>query len=135
MAEKEVFQKRDIVDVKNSKMLAFGKIANIKGDKAVVHFREPRQPEVCEECGIGIMLSVNASTGEIECLRSGCGHKHGFEERNETIPLSQLINITSIRKSEEKKRIRKDVTAILMKAKKKDILEEKNIEKIIKLLS
>ena len=50
------------------------------GALASVRFRIPARPMVCAECGSHAHLSVNGATGEIVCMRSHCGHGHGFEE-------------------------------------------------------
>ncbi len=98
-----MFNKGDLVDVKERKLRAYGEVIETQGDEAVVHFCEPRHPDKCAGCGFSHGLSMNGGTGEIVCMISGCGYEHGFEERDEIIKLEKLINITAQRKAKEKK--------------------------------
>lgn len=50
------------------------------GALASVRFSLPATPMVCAACGSSAHLSMNGATGEIECMRSHCGHSHGFED-------------------------------------------------------
>jgi hypothetical protein len=57
---------------------------------ATVCFRVPNTPHVCEECESPLELSVNGATGEIVCMRTGCGHGHGFSPCEIDVPLSKI---------------------------------------------
>ncbi len=56
-----------------------GTLKSIKGEETVVEFRIPVRPFVCADCGSPAHLSMNGASGTVVCLRSGCGHDHGFE--------------------------------------------------------
>lgn len=105
-----MFKIGDTVDIKGRKDLDYyGKILEIKGAKTVVRLKFVRHPEgrgrgICESCGSPGFFSVNAGTGEIVCMKTGCGHGYGFTERDEIIPLEKLINITEKRNQEEKQK-------------------------------
>jgi hypothetical protein len=58
--------------------------------KAEVRLRRPKQVRSCASCGAVASLSENASTGEIVCMRSGCGHEHGFDTIVDEFALEQL---------------------------------------------
>jgi len=65
-------------------------------EEAKIRFKKPNKPDVCSDCG-SPTLSTNLFSGEVSCMRSGCGHKHGFEEYNETVLISQFIDPSKIR--------------------------------------
>lgn len=98
-----MFSINDRVDVKGREMPVYGKITEILDKKAIVHFRIPRDPknDICALCDWPGFLQICGNTGEVVCMRSGCGHGHGFEERDEIISLDKLINISTQRKKEE----------------------------------
>lgn len=56
-----------------------GILKSIDGENTVVEFRVPVNPYVCASCGSHSGLSRNGATGQVTCMRSGCGHDHGFE--------------------------------------------------------
>jgi len=105
-----MFKAGDVVDIKGRKLDYYGKILEIKDDKAVVHLKFVRHPEgrqngICEHCGgPGFNFSMNAGSGEIKCM--DCDHEYGFEERDEVISLDKLTNITE-KRNEGKKQERK----------------------------
>ncbi len=70
---------------------AFGTFSRLLADgKAEVHFKRAREPVVCQACGGIAHLSRNASTGEIVCMRTGCGEEHGFDVIVETLPIADI---------------------------------------------
>ena len=131
----------DVNDRKRTKFSVYGKITEINGDTAVVYFRIPRDPKkgTCEGCRWPGLLSMNGSTGEIECMRSGCGHSHGWEKRYEIIPLLKLINITEKRKIEKKKKTESDfrynLKNVLDKAIRAGVIREEQKEEVLKILA
>lgn len=58
---------------------------------ATVRFKVPNTPTECEECGSSSDFSVNGATGEIVCMRTGCGHGHGFREVDISVPFSNIV--------------------------------------------
>lgn len=121
-----MFAIHDLVDVKDREQLpVYGKIVELQGEKAVVNFKIPRQPKTCSGCGWPFNLSINGNTGEIECMRSGCGHRHGFEDRTEIIPLSQLINISAQRSAEKKRKMVEDLKGTILKIRSELAVAEK----------
>lgn len=59
-----------------------------------IMYKTPKQPKekgICDKCKWPGMLSKNGGTGEIVCIRSGCGHDHGFDEVTNSIHESKLI--------------------------------------------
>lgn len=85
----------DLVDVQGRSLRCYGEIKELRGT-ALVHFKEPRRPNrgggrLCDECGRGSGLSQNIMSGEVVCMASGCGHRHGFDERDEEIAIGLLI--------------------------------------------
>lgn len=119
-----MFKVGDTVDIKGRKDLDYyGKILEIKDDKAVVHLKFVRHPEgrehgTCESCGWPGFFSVYGNTGEIECMKSGCGHRYGFTERDEVIPLEKLINITEKRNEEKKQKRISEIKSCVRTAKR-----------------
>lgn len=105
-----MFRVGDTVDIKGRTDLDYyGKILEIKKDKAIVHLKFVRHPEgrergVCEACGFPGFFSVNGGTGEIVCMKSGCGYGYGFIERDELVSIDKLINITEKKKQKEKQK-------------------------------
>lgn len=57
---------------------------------AGVEYKVPNLPDECQACGRTGGLSRNGGTGEIECMNTGCGHKHGFQTISVKLPLSSL---------------------------------------------
>lgn len=49
--------------------------------RLTIEIQIPHTPEVCGRCGSGAGLSRNLAGGEIVCMMSGCGHKHGFSPK------------------------------------------------------
>jgi hypothetical protein len=54
-------------------------LAEVNGKIAKIRFKIPNRPRVCKACGGEYELSMNGGTGEIECMRTGCGYRHGFK--------------------------------------------------------
>ena len=113
-----MFNVKDLVGVPSRRDLTnYGTIEELRPDnKALVHFRTPRQPEergCCDHCHWPGMLSQNGGTGEVVCMRSGCGHDHGFDERDEVLSLDLLVNITTKRQEEKKGKFRERLNALL----------------------
>lgn len=112
-----MFHVKDLVDVPGRALTNYGRIRELRsGGRALVRFREPRQPEqsgCCDSCHFPGMLSQNAGTGEISCMRSGCGHEHGFDEHDELIAFDLLVNITMKRRDEKKAEFRKRLAVLL----------------------
>lgn len=122
-----MFNLNDLVNVPGRPDLTnYGTIMELRPDgKALVRFRTPRKPMeygTCDDCGLPGMLSQNSSTGEIVCMSFGCGHEHGFVERDEELPLGTLVNITAQRREKRKEQFR---------ARLNDLLEEGVSEEFI----
>lgn len=103
-----------------------GRIMELRpNSKALVHFRTPRQPKerrICDKCGLSGGLSRNGGTGEITCMRTGCGHDHGFDEHDEELPLDQLVNITAQSYDRRKNKFREELTVLLQEGVKEKFL-------------
>jgi|SRR3989338_5794282 len=119
-----MFKAGDLVDINERNDLDFyGKISEIKDDKAVVHLKFVRHPKgrengTCESCGCPGFFSVNSGTGEIVCMRTGCGHGYGFIERDEIVRLDKLINITEKRNEEKKQKRISEIKSCVNTAKR-----------------
>jgi len=59
-------------------------------ETADVKFNIPVTPDKCARCGWPGLLSMNMTFGEVECMRSGCGHLHGFHDVTIKVPLRNL---------------------------------------------
>jgi len=81
---------KSVVDFTDSKYRVYGVVKSIEGEKVTLSFTEANHPEACEKCGSSVNLSVNGGSGEVECLRTGCGHRHGFKEWEEDHLISEL---------------------------------------------
>lgn len=87
----------DVVDAADCGVLThYPQIKEFLPDgRVVLHFKEPNQPDSCGACGAVGSLSENISTGEVVCQRTGCGHEHGFRERDAAVLQNALReNIT-----------------------------------------
>ncbi len=93
------FNSGDLVDVQGRKLVAYGEITKIEGTKAVVHFNDPVLAQSCARCGFPKLSLHICADGQIGC--GHCGHEHGFEDRDEIIEISKLINITEKRAAEK----------------------------------
>jgi hypothetical protein len=121
----KLFKVGDLVDVKNRGDLThYGRVKALHDNKALVHFRMPRQPKngCCDRCHSPGLLSEDFGTGEIVCMRSGCGHSHGFNQRDEKISLNLLVNITTKRHSEDKSKFRTRLAALLREGVKSELI-------------
>lgn len=123
------FQVNDVVDVKGrSDITNYGTIVAMPNrDQAQVKFRTPKQPKkrnICDSCGFPHMLSQNGGTGEITCMRSGCGHDHGFDERTELVDYFKLINITAQRTKERRGQWTARLQALLAEGVRDHIITE-----------
>lgn len=140
--DKIMFKIGDIIDVKNRRDLtAYGEIKKFIDEdgtkKAVIHFRLPREPKefnMCEECGWPGFISVDGGTGERVCMKTGCGHGHGFEEREEIIALDKLVNISSKRKKKKLKEMKEEMDIILEQAIEDGIISQGVQKKVLELL-
>jgi hypothetical protein len=131
------FNVNDLVDVRGRRLTNYGIVREVHANgKALVHFRTPRQPYEgrCEYCGFSGMLSNNGATGEVVCLRSGCGGEHGFDERDETIPLDLLINISAKQQEEKKAKFRDRLAALLKEGVNEKFLAPKEYTRILQAL-
>ena len=131
-----MFNVKDIVHVPSRRALTlYGSITELHPDsKAIIIFwipREPKERNACDECG-SATLSVNGSTGEIVCMRSGCGHEHGFKSREEVISLDLLVNITTKRQEEKKAAFRKRLNDLLEEGVKEKFLTPEASDRILK---
>lgn len=123
-----VFEVNDYVDIaRRTDLTAYGKITAINGENATVFFKLPRRSEnptkgtwdTCEDCGWPGFLSVSGNTGELVCMKSGCGHGYGFEKRTEIIPLMKLINISTQYRNKEKRGLLSNMQSIYSDLKNK----------------
>ena len=114
----------DLVDVKGRNLTFGGRVkAFLPKNEVVVHFKTPRQPKkrnFCDDCGMHGTLSMNGDSGEVVCMRTGCGHEHGFEERDEVIKTELLVNISEKRWSEKRDEFRRKVADLLQQVACKD---------------
>jgi hypothetical protein len=108
----------DLVDVRERELTHLGQFVEIlPNQEARIHMKtakEPKERGVCDQCG-SMNLSLNGGTGEITCIRTGCGHDHGFREWDEIIPVVKLINITERRREEAKIEFREEVKKMLVR--------------------
>ena len=132
-----MFNVKDLVDVPGRELTNYGRIRELRsGGRALVRFREPRQPkrgDCCDSCHFPGMLSQEVGTGEISCMRSGCGYQHGFDERNEMIALDLLVNITTKRRDEKKAEFRKRLAVLLQEGIKEGFVTAET-EQILKTI-
>lgn len=89
------FKEKDVVIDTTMVSRGRGEIQSLVGtNHARVLFKKPQEVKVCAACGSWFNLSKNGATGEITCMKSGCGHDHGFTEESHVVPLSHLKNIS-----------------------------------------
>ena len=72
----------------------WGKVTDKSFSDWEVTYKIPRKPEekgVCDKCKCPGRLSKNGGTGEIVCMRSGCGHEHGFNTATIRINEKKLV--------------------------------------------
>ncbi len=134
-----MFKVGDLVDMKGRKLNYYGKVVELKGEEAVVNLRFRNEPEggpsgVCKGCGWPGGFSVNGGTGEIVCMRSGCGYEYGFKTTKEIIPISELINMTDKKYEEAKKKFISEAKKMLDKADREGLLDKQDKEGILKIL-
>jgi len=101
------FKVGNMVDVKGINLPVYGKITKLKGQEVTVLFKVPNREKrkgYCDSCGMWGGLSVNAGTGEIVCMMTGCGHEYGFHDRKEIVRLYRLTNITARREREKRRK-------------------------------
>jgi hypothetical protein len=85
------FNEGDRVRITGSREWRGGEFSRLlPSGKAEVRLRRPRSVRFCEACGAVASLSENATTGEIVCMKSGCGHEHGFDTIVDEFALEQL---------------------------------------------
>ncbi len=135
-----MFNIGDTVDVKDRKDLSdYGKITQLLPDeKAVVHFRlrcKEKERNCCDKCRFPGLLSICGNTGEVVCMRSGCGHGHGFEERDEIIPVAKLINISEKRRDEEREKLLGKLKALLAEGMRKNLIMANQNDEVMRLLT
>jgi hypothetical protein len=130
------FSVKDIVGVPSRRdLMHHGEITELRPDgMALVHFRMPRLPRVCGSCGMASGLSVNGDTGEVVCMRSGCGHEHGFDERDEEFSLDLLFNMTAERKANDKKLFRERLNELLEDGVSEQLLTSDVADQILQLV-
>lgn len=64
------------------------------GDEFQVKFSTPATPKTCDRCGHGRNLSLNAITGVVVCMTTGCGGNFGYQEVTTTkMKASDLVPI------------------------------------------
>lgn len=79
-----------VVDFNGSKLSVYGVVKSIDEGKITLAFREANHPKVCAKCGSSVSLSRDGVSGKIVCMRTGCGHEHGFKEWEEEHLISEL---------------------------------------------
>lgn len=110
-------------------------LKHLSENRVAVRFRIPHQPaerNVCDRCGFPGMLSKNGATGEIVCMRSGCGHDHGFEEWGRDFQFDQLVNITTKMRNEEKTKFNARLAAVLREGVSKGFINIQEVERMLK---
>ena len=55
------------------------KVISRDGEKVEVRISVPARPETCDQCGHDRNLSMNAVTGVVVCMTTGCGHDFGYD--------------------------------------------------------
>src|SRR3989338_4399529 len=125
-----------IVDVQGRDDLrAYGEITDIKNDRATVHFRQwltEKRRGMCDSCNWPGFLSVNVGTGEIVCMRSGCGHGH--YESDEIIPIAKLVNISAKRATEERKGMLERLNGFLGgERRERRTITENEVEQVLRI--
>lgn len=105
------------VDVPGRKLTHYGKITELlPNNEARVRMKTTGRPQkqgVCDKCGCPGMLSMNGGTGELVCMSSGCGHGHGFDERDEILSLEILIDVEKAKLPARKEAFRHELDALL----------------------
>lgn len=85
------FNEGDRVRISDSQEWQAGTFSRLlPNGKAEVKLRSPKLVRYCVACGAVASLSQNAATGEVVCMRSGCGHEHGFDTLVEEFEITQL---------------------------------------------
>lgn len=111
------FKVGDVVDLVGCPALRGGKITellpSVEGVKVL--FKTPRQTDFCEQCGSQFNLSRNGGTGEVVCMRTGCGHEHGFVEKTLVVSVDGLINVSERQRAEKIADFRKRLRSLLQK--------------------
>ena len=105
----------------------------IADDRAIVHFRIPNKPRYqnsCDSCGSD-SLSVNEFSGEIICKAPFCGHKHGFDERNQVFPCGLLSEVTAEQLNERKARFREHLISLIQDGFNDGCFTHSEIEKVL----
>ena len=93
-----------------------GRVLGVKAGIAKVTFHIPNFPEICDNCSNGMGLSRSGSTGEIECMNSGCGKGFGFQDVVKEINLSDLTVARSGRNIVAERELKKDLNTLLSDA-------------------
>lgn len=125
----------NMVDIKGRNLSYYGEVKEILDTRAVVRLKEANQPDTCKECGWPGSLSMNGGTGEIVCMRTGCGHKHGFREWDELIPVANLINVTEARKRAEVNKWLSEIRTQLRDGVSSGYIDSGKVDAIMRLLS
>ncbi len=88
--------------------LGVGIIKKIEGGAALVEFEIPILPQRCSKCGWPGFLSMHMNTGEVECMKPGCGHGQGFEKVITGVALERLELYTDHSDRKEKEAWKKE---------------------------
>lgn len=130
-----MFQVTDKVKVVGPQAhLGSGRITNISDAVATVKFKIPNQPNYCSDCGSPAHLSVNGGTGEVICMKSGCGYNHGFKEKVMNLNLAHLENLTVKSKLAEKERLYQQIKSLVADGARKRYFDPKKAIRALGLL-
>lgn len=81
---------KTLITVNGVKLQRKGIVREIVDSRVLVGFNLPNTPVECAQCGSLENLSYSASSGQVECLATGCGHEHGFKEFTTTLPIATI---------------------------------------------
>lgn len=132
-----MFQIGNLVGKRGKRSTHLGKITAIfhGSDEACVTFTVAIQPTACMECGEKYYLSENVVSGEIVCMATGCGYKHGFKRWDEVISFGKLINVSEQRFEEKKTKLKNQVAKILKSGLVEKLITAEQKTNILEILS
>jgi hypothetical protein len=82
---------REAIIISPEVVFAFkGVLRAIEGNLATVEFKTPVRPTACVACGSKQHLLYSLNLNQVECVRKGCDHLHGFTLTTTQVTLSQI---------------------------------------------
>lgn len=67
------------------------KVLSRDGGKVEIQVSSPARPKTCPDCGHEHGLSLNAGTGIVVCMTTGCGRDFGYEVMG-----TRTVNVSDI---------------------------------------